>query len=90
MARVKGLKRFLYGATRNAIQGIGFLGRVGAGAITVAGVAVGDQIWSVANTTDGTQASTSFEITVTVAGQIQQTDAADLSTKRMLALVKKA
>lgn len=65
-------------------------GRNGAGAITLAGVAadqtvaVGDRVVSVVNLTTPADASASFEAAITVAGQIQQTSASDLSASKFL------
>lgn len=43
-----------------------------AGAVTVAGAVVGDNVISVTNLTTDADVSSSFETTVTVAGQLQQ------------------
>jgi len=66
-----------------------FDGRNGAGACTATGLAIGDKVMSVVGLTDdvsGNQAD-KFEATITVADQIQQSSATDLSTKDYLALV---
>lgn len=55
------------------------LGRNGAGALTLAGTRVGDKVRTVVKESDGTDLSASFEATITVAGQIQQSSATDLS-----------
>lgn len=56
-------------------------GHNGAGAVTLAGAKVGDKVIQAINLTDDTDARSSFEATITVAGQIQQSSASDLSTK---------
>ena len=54
-------------------------GRNGAGAIPLGGVQVGDRVIDMRNvTTTGSEAS-SFESTISIAGQIQQTSASNLS-----------
>jgi hypothetical protein len=73
-------------ATRAKTFQISFSGRNGAGACTAVGLAVGDIILSISGLTDMGIASANFEATVTVADQIQQTAAGDLSTKNFLAL----
>lgn len=57
-------------------------GRNGAGAVTAAGLSVGDKVVGAVNLTDGTDASADFEATITVAGQIQQAAVGDLSAKK--------
>lgn len=81
--------RRIVNARGTAIDGVasrmkylGFTGRNGAGAITVTGAAVGDTVVGVCNTTDGGSGASAFETTVTVANQIQQSSASDLSTKK--------
>jgi hypothetical protein len=54
-------------------------GSNGAGAVTVAGAVVGDVVIMVTNLTTPGVASASFEATVSVAGQVQQTSASNLS-----------
>ncbi|HQF64011.1 MAG TPA: hypothetical protein PLT26_16050 [Anaerolineaceae bacterium] len=66
---------------------ISFAGHNGAGACTATGVAVNDVIFGVAGLTDVGQADASFEAVVTVADQIQQASASDLSLKNFVALV---
>lgn len=66
---------------------ISFTGHNGAGACTATGVAVNDVIFGVAGLTDVGQADASFEAVVTVADQIQQASASDLSLKNFVALV---
>ncbi len=54
--------------------------RKGAGAIPLPAAAVGDAVIDVRNiTAPSTSASSSFESTISKAGQIQQTSASDLS-----------
>jgi len=55
------------------------LGHNGAGAVAVAGVQVGDNVLNVTNLTTPGDVTASFESTATVAGQVQQTAATDLS-----------
>lgn len=72
---------------------IGFTGRNLAGAITLAGTKVGDINLGAYNFTDGTVPAndgTIFEATITVAGQIQQASATDLSAKKHLILIGRA
>lgn len=70
-----------------ALKYLAFTGRNLAGAITLTGAAVGDKVVGVANTSDGGSAASSFESTVTVADQIQQSAASDLSTKKYTVLL---
>jgi hypothetical protein len=62
-------------------------GNNGAGAVTVTGTIVGDVVELVCNITDGTDVTSSFEATVTVANQVQQTSASNLSAKNLLFFV---
>ena len=64
------------------------LGHNGAGAVTVAGVVVGDVVDSVINMTDLTDVTSSFEGVATVAGQVQQSAATDLSAKKCLFFIR--
>ena len=65
-----------------------FTGKNGAGAITLTGTAVGDKVCGhVINETDLTNDSANFEATITVANQIQQSSASDLSTKKFSVLL---
>lgn len=48
-------------------------GGSGAGAVTLAGTVVGDNVVSVTDITSAADVSSSFESTISVAGQIQQT-----------------
>lgn len=64
-------------------------GRSGAGACTATGAAVGDKVLYVAGLTEGAlgNASASFEATVTVVNQIQQSSASNLSANNYLAVL---
>lgn len=66
-----------------------FDGRNGAGACTATGLQVGDVVLSVAGLTAGAlgDASSSFESTITVADEIQQSAAGDLSLNDYLAII---
>jgi phage terminase large subunit-like protein len=78
------------GSTRsgpNAIKAVA-AGSNGAGAITVAGAAVGDNVEIVVNLSTPADASASFESTVSVAGQVQQTSASNLSGSTYLFCVQ--
>lgn len=65
----------------------GFSGRSGAGACTLTGAKVGDVVCGLVNITDGGDTTSSFESTVTVADQIQQSSASDLSSKKFSVLL---
>ncbi len=69
-----------------ALKYSAFTGHSGAGACTLTGALVGDVVLGVANMTDGGDASASFEGTVTVADQIQQSSASNLSAKHFALL----
>jgi hypothetical protein len=60
------------------------LGHNGAGAVAVAGTVVGDNVVNVTNLSTPGDVTASFESTVTVAGQVQQTAATDLSAAQLL------
>ena len=78
------------GSTRsgsNAIKGVAS-GSNGIGAVTVAGAVVGDNVEFVFDHTDGTDVTSSFQSTVTVAGQVQQTSATNLSAKTLIFFVQ--
>jgi hypothetical protein len=70
-----------------ALKYLAFTGKNGAGAITLTGAAVGDKVAGVANTSDGGSGASAFETTITVADQIQQSSASDLSTKKYTVLL---
>src|SRR5579884_2631050 len=69
------------GATRSGPNSIkaASLGHNGAGAVTVAGVLIGDAVEFVYNVTTPGDVTSSFESTVSVNGQVQQTSASNLS-----------
>lgn len=69
------------------LKPIFFTGNNGAGAIAATGLAVGDLVLRVINHTDLTDVAASFETTITVADQIQQTSATNLSAKKIAAFV---
>ena len=71
--------------TKLSVSALAFLvfnGVNGAGACTLTGAKVGDKVVGVTNLTDGSSGTSSFEATISVANQIQQSDAANLSTKK--------
>lgn len=77
---------------RNVLQGaklLSFDGRNGAGACTLTGAAVGDIVLRVTGLTEGAlgNAGASFESTITVVNQIQQSAAGDLSANNYLVLL---
>ena len=57
-------------------------GKNGAGALTLTGAVIGDTVVGIVNITTPGDLKSSFESTVTVTGQIQQTAATDLSAKQ--------
>lgn len=59
-------------------------GNNGAGAVTFAAAKVGDAVKNVSATVTGADQTASFEATVSVAGQVQQTSASDLSSTKLL------
>jgi fibronectin-binding autotransporter adhesin len=61
-------------------------GRNLAGDIVQAGTVAGDKLIAAVNLTDGANVASSFEQIVTVSGHLQQTAAADLSTKTIFFL----
>lgn len=78
------------GSTRsgpNAIKRVA-AGSNGAGAITITGAKVGDNVEIVINLSTPADASSSFETTVTIAGQVQQTSASNLSGSTFLFCVQ--
>ena len=70
-----------------ALKYSAFTGKNGAGACTLTGAKVGDKVTGVVNITDGSDASASFEGTITVVDKIQQSAAGDLSTKKFSVLL---
>lgn len=78
------------GSTRSGPNGIKAFaaGLTGKGGVTVAGAVVGDNVeWVLDLTTPGDGAS-NFETTVSVAGQVQQTSASNLSGKNYVFFVQ--
>jgi hypothetical protein len=73
-----------------AFRQIHFTGRNGAGACTATGTKVGDLVLAIATTTGTLAGRAAFESTVTVADQIQQSSATDLSAAQfdLLALAR--
>jgi hypothetical protein len=59
-------------------------GKNGAGALTLTGAKVGDTVTAIANLTTPGDLKSSFEATITVINQIQQSAATDLSAKQCL------
>lgn len=64
-----------------------FTGHNNAGACTATGLRVGDVVIGTTNLSDLLDAKASFETTITVNDQIQQSSASDLSTKKFDVLV---
>jgi hypothetical protein len=63
-------------------------GSNGAGAVTVTGTKVGDNVELVLDLTDATDITTAFEATVSIAGQVQQTSATNYSGKTCVFFVQ--
>jgi hypothetical protein len=74
-------------STRSAIF-FAAAGLNGAGAVTVTGAKVGDLVLAVINLTTPGQAASSFESTVSVAGQVQQSSTSNLSGNNYLFIVQ--
>lgn len=74
-------------AVLGKLKFISFDGKNGAGACTAVGAVVGDKVLYVAGLTGGAlgNASASYEATITVVDQIQQSSASDLSANDYLA-----
>lgn len=70
-------------STRAAVKKV-TLGRNGAGAVTLAGAKVGDTVAVVVNLSTPGDGAASFESTITVDGQIQQSSASNLSAVQFL------
>lgn len=66
-----------------------FTGSNGAGACTLAGAEVGDDVIGVLQITTPDDDAADFETKITVAGQIQQTAATDHSTSQFAVLIAK-
>lgn len=65
-----------------------FTGKNGAGACTLTGAAVGDKVCGmIINETDISDGSSSFESTITVADQIQQSSGSNLSAKQFTVML---
>jgi hypothetical protein len=64
-------------------------GRNAAGAITATGFQVGDKVVAATNLTDGTGDTANFESEITVADQIQQSSASNLTTKKYIFQVQR-
>lgn len=64
-----------------------FTGRNGAGAVTLTGAAVGDVVLGVAGISTVGNAAASFESTITVVNQIQQSSASNLSAVTYLVVL---
>lgn len=64
-----------------------FTGRIAAGAITLTGAKVGQRVIGLANLSSPADAAASFESVITVADQIQQSSASDLSAVKYLVLL---
>lgn len=60
------------------------LGRNGAGTLALAGAVVGDNVVNVTNISTPGDVTASFESTITVAGQIQQSAATNLSAAQLI------
>jgi len=73
----------------SALVFTGFTGKNLAGACTLTGAKAGDIVTGVVSISDGGSAAASFETTITVSDQIQQTAASDLSTKKFSTLLLK-
>lgn len=65
----------------------GMDGSVTPGACTLTGAAVDDAVVGIINLTDAAAGTTSFESAITVVNEIQQTEQADLSTKKFAVLL---
>lgn len=65
----------------SAFKSAVFTGHNGTGAVTLTGTKVGDKVLMLVDLTDSTDGSASFEATITVNDQIQQTSASNLSAK---------
>lgn len=74
-------------STRGSIRKVQ-AGSNGVGAVTLAGAVIGDTVENVANLTTPGDVTSSFEATISVAGQIQQTAVTNLSAAQLLFMVK--
>ena len=75
------------GTGRNPIK-VCQVGSNGAGSVTLAGAVVGDTVENVTNITTPGDVTSSFESTISVAGQIQQTGAGNYSAAQLLFQVR--
>lgn len=75
-----------YVASNSSLKVYYAAGVAAAGPVTVTGTKVGDKIVSVCNLTDNSNGTSSFESTVTVADQIHQSSASNLTTKTFMFL----
>lgn len=66
-----------------------FTGKNGTGACTLTGATVGDIVIGAVNITDATDDKANFEGAITVADQIQQSSASNLSAKKFLCYLRK-
>jgi hypothetical protein len=71
----------------SALKSFYFAGLAAPGPVAAQGANIGDRVVDVESLTDLTSGAGSFESVVTVANQIQQKDATDLSKKKFRALV---
>jgi len=73
----------------NAFLVVAHLGKNGAGAVTLTGAAIGDKVIGAVNLTTPGDAKSLFESTITVANQIQQSSATDLSAAQIQFIILK-
>lgn len=66
-----------------------FAGVAAAGPVTLTGAAVGDKVIQLVNITDEANGAASFEATITIINQIQQSSASNLTTKNYSVLLLK-
>jgi len=66
----------------NTFRAFHFTGLAAPGAVTATGAKVGDKVLMLTNISDAANGATSYESTITVNDQIQQSDAGDLTTKK--------
>lgn len=92
---VSGLVKVRLADGTDTVQGneklYAFVGHNGAGAITLTGAAVGDVVLGLIDVAAGTiSAASSFEATISVVNQIQQSSVSDLSAKKYAVLLASA
>ena len=73
----------------NTMNFLAFTGKNGAGACTCTGAVVGDAVIGIVNITDVSTATSSFETTITVVDEIQQSSSSNLSTKKFAVILGK-